>query len=789
MNFSNSGPSDPRFGGTPGLPHRGQRLPARTPAVRSTAAGSAAGSGNPPAVLQNAPSFPDLVRGLQRRLLPALSLGLVLGTAAALGAWFLVASDKYSASSWLEVRSSATSMLSTTRTYEPQTAIRSFQVTQETYLRSRLVLGSALRRPEILPNSSVFQKADPIQWLAENLEVAFEGDVMTITLRGDNPGELIGIVNAVTAAYLSEVVNAEHNRRAAQYDALKKKYGEYVEEITERREVIKQQLTQLAGTEDAETLQVLRAMALTEVDSLRNELAHLRSEQRSAELELELLLAGDGEETQAAGDADEAVAMAAPLPAVLDAAVNNHPAVQDLQAEAETLRQTLGRYRQVVRNESDPAIRRVRGELQAADSSLAAMRNQVRLELVRQFQDDQQRQLQLQQQQQQQLGGKDTSELNREYLVRKLQLLEEYEKSLDQQYQAAQAKAQSLHIESEVEDEIAQIEEAAKKVASAAEMLKVELDAPPRVSRIEDAEVATPLSARKKFMATGAAGLGTLGLILCGFSWWDARTRRVDRIDDVVRGLGLNLIGVLPALPAPRNRLSGPSRNGNSSWEHLLMDSVDATRTMLLYAQRTEQLRVLMVTSAVKGEGKTSLSCHLATSMARARQRTLLIDCDLRRPSIHTLFDQPASPGVCELLRGEATLANVVQATPAPGLSLITAGACDPTAIAALAQGRFPELIAAVRDQYDFIIVDSAPVLPVADSLQIGQHVDAVIFSVLREVSRLPKIYEAYERLSQLGVRLLGAVVSGNRNNPDNDDAYYGYAGHNGSPVGSASDH
>jgi capsular exopolysaccharide synthesis family protein len=285
-----------------------------------------------------------------------------------------------------------------------------------------------------------------------------------------------------------------------------------------------------------------------------------------------------------------------------------------------------------------------------------------------------------------------------------------------------------------------------------------------------------PLSVKKKVMLTGVTGLGTLGLILAGFAWWDARTRRVARADDIVQSLGMNLVGILPALPTRTQRRALARRNAAPAWEHMLMESVDATRTMLLHASRNEQVRVVMVTSAVKGEGKTSLASHLATSLARARQRTLLIDGDLRSPTLHTLFDLTRGPGLAELLRGECDMVDALQATPAPSLTLITGGHVDSDAIASLAEGRLQPILAQAREQFDFIIVDSAPVLPVADSLQICQHVDAVLFSVLRDVSRLPKIHAAYERLASLGVRFLGAVVAGTKTDRDSYYAAYPYA-------------
>jgi len=208
----------------------------------------------------------------------------------------------------------------------------------------------------------------------------------------------------------------------------------------------------------------------------------------------------------------------------------------------------------------------------------------------------------------------------------------------------------------------------------------------------------------------------------------------------------------------------------------LLVESVDATRTMLLHASRAESVRVVMVTSAVKGEGKTSLACHLAASLARAGRKTLLIDCDMRCPAAHRLFAVTPLPGVCEYLRGDCKIEDAIKATAAAGLDVIPAGKYDPMALQAIAQEGLRDLFNEAKTRYDFIVVDSAPVLAVADSQLICQQVDGVILSVLRDVSRLPRVYAAYERLAGLGAKVLGAVVSGVRSETYTDDPYYAVA-------------
>jgi capsular exopolysaccharide synthesis family protein len=210
----------------------------------------------------------------------------------------------------------------------------------------------------------------------------------------------------------------------------------------------------------------------------------------------------------------------------------------------------------------------------------------------------------------------------------------------------------------------------------------------------------------------------------------------------------------------------GQARPGNSRdrfWRNVLTESIDATRTMVLHSARQDGLRVLMVTSATVGEGKTMLASHLAVSLARTGLRTLLIDSDLRRPSVHRIFNMPLGPGLAELLRGELAPAAAVQTGPVPGLWALAAGRPDAQALLALARGALVPTLQQLRAQFDFIVMDSAPVLPVNDSQMIGQCADSVVLAVREEVSRVSAVRAACERLTHLHIPILGAVVNGAR--------------------------
>jgi succinoglycan biosynthesis transport protein ExoP len=282
---------------------------------------------------------------------------------------------------------------------------------------------------------------------------------------------------------------------------------------------------------------------------------------------------------------------------------------------------------------------------------------------------------------------------------------------------------------------------------------------------IEPAENPRIESPRKRLAAVGLASLGAFGTALLGVGWREFRLRRVASPEEVSEGLGLRLVGTLPTLPVPN---SGARRRASSvnatdpdgGWQEILIESIDAARTVILHDCRADALRTILVTSAAKGEGKSSLSGHLAISLARTGRRTLLADFDLRNPSLHELFDLESGPGVAELLRGEAELDDVYHAV-ADDLDVITAGHGDARAVRALGQDALPDLLARMAERYEFVVIDSAPLLPVADSLLISQHVDATLLSVYRERSRIPTVFAGYERLVSLGVRVLGVVVTG----------------------------
>ena len=139
----------------------------------------------------------------------------------------------------------------------------------------------------------------------------------------------------------------------------------------------------------------------------------------------------------------------------------------------------------------------------------------------------------------------------------------------------------------------------------------------------------------------------------------------------------------------------------------------------------------------------------------------MLIDGDIRNPQQHAVFGLPAERGLCDVLRGEAKLEEVVQATPAENLWILPAGRCDVVSYQALSGQTIPVIMQRLTDQFDFTVVDSGCVLTGPESLIFGQHVGGVVMSTRRDVSRMPKVEEANLRLKSVGVNVIGSVLNG----------------------------
>lgn len=701
---------------------------------RAPASLSRSGDDRRPGPPSDTPDLAGLLRALRRRWKLAVAGSLVFGLLAAVAVLLLLPPPKYTTSALVFVAATRPKEIFETR--ESSVAYSTYQETQLALAGSRMVMEAALKQDSVATLASVVKQADPIDWLGSEIKVDFPrgSEIFRISMTGAYPPKDVEIlVNAVTDAYMNGVVEQECQERNARFERLKTLLEDLQKDLRRKREDYKN-AAEVVGASNKQNAAIKQQMLIEHLGQARQELLRLGSDLRNAQARLKILQSRQEEVQDATVDISSNS---------LEQRIESDTEVMQLRGRLTDLDHQLQSFRRTARKPNDPAIFRANQEIAQFKKDLEHRLKSLRRTPATVTANP----------------SRTPSDPQLAGAQQYFDILKEQERAVRDEVAVLQGEMSSLNIRSMdfhwLEDEITLATETARTVGTEVQAMSVELKAPPRIRLIEKAKAPFVTDPKRKLRYTAGATIA----VVCGYlgllSFWEYQARRIASPDEVVEGLGLKLVGSLPSLAGPRRA------GGEVVQQRLLVDSIDAIRTMLLAAARYEPLRILMVTSALKGEAKTSLSCHLAASLARAGRKTLLIDCDLRRPSVHAAFSAPPAPGVGEYLRGEVVLDEAVWQSPVPSLSLIPAGVFDSATTELLARDRFHDLFAALRGRFDFIVVDSAPVLLATDSLIVSQHVDAVIFSILRNVSQVPPVHAAYEQLTALGIRIFGAVMSG----------------------------
>jgi len=178
-----------------------------------------------------------------------------------------------------------------------------------------------------------------------------------------------------------------------------------------------------------------------------------------------------------------------------------------------------------------------------------------------------------------------------------------------------------------------------------------------------------------------------------------------------------------------------------------------------------------MVTSASSGEGKTSVSLTLALTLAEIGHSVLYMEADLRRPSASGYTQLEGSVGLTTVLIGETSLPTAVQPWGNPRLSVLTSGALPPNPGQLLASGQLRAVIEEARREYEYVIVDTAPVLSVSDALWLSSSVDGALFVARANRTRREQLQSALAALESTRTPLLGIVLNGAK--ADAKNPYY----------------
>ncbi len=271
---------------------------------------------------------------------------------------------------------------------------------------------------------------------------------------------------------------------------------------------------------------------------------------------------------------------------------------------------------------------------------------------------------------------------------------------------------------------------------------------------------AFPIAPRKElivlmaFMASLALGVG----LSIGIELMDSGFRSVHQLEQQT---GVAALGMVPYQSA------GRLRRGHKPWLNVVdkpnsafSEALRTIRTGIALSSADHPQRTVVVTSSVPGEGKTTTALSLAAASAASGARTLIIDCDMRQPSLHKNLAVENDAGLSEFLSGQRDLEDLVQVEPKTGLYYVVAGKRPPSPTDLLGSLRMRRLLQQLGDAFDLVVLDSPPVLAVSDALLLVRQTDTTIFVVRWEKTRRDVATTGIKMVYEAGARLSGIVLS-----------------------------
>ncbi len=702
----------------PAAPYPGP-MPAATGAVPSRG----------PELIHGAFNQTWLLNCLRRRWLMALCMGALFALGAALLLlWLFPLSSSITAI--ISVKQEAEDLMEKKRPFSPH-EIEHFQETQLGLIKSQFVLQSALNRSDVAQTEAVRkEEPDPLTWLKDNLHVNFAGDNMQIRYDGEEDAdEMKMIVQAVIEAYEADVLGVDRIRSEELRKNLDTMHEDLATELKEKMDEYNDLAAELGNASDQTSLSQVNLLT-GEVRQIQQAMLKLKQELLDLTVGVQLI--------------QKSVSSPAAIEEAVDTAMAEDPTLEGYKAEEFAYKQQIRTLAAGSKTGTSAQIRRMEAGLAALLQEADAYRTQLEREIREEIKKSPQTALDM---------AMTEYVLRKQYIDSELANLNaQYDEKIEEIEQKGVQDAQLSILQSQID----QLTELEHEMEYKLRTWKIQDRAADDLFRVLQKPISTDkINEVQRWAISGLGAIAAFCATCYGIALIEFRRRRLNGASDMDEGLGVRVLGVLPSVSSRKAMAPGGAVAAQVS------ESIDNVRATLMHDSTTRKRQVILVTSPATMEGTTTVASHLALSLTRAGRRTLLVDGDIREPALHKLFGMPLEDGLCELLRSDIDVADAVRPTNTEGLWLLSAGHCDMDAVHALATDQPQPIMEKLREQFDFIIIDGAPVLGLSDSISIGQHVDGAILTVLRDHSEVRKVYQAIEQLKSLGIRLLGSVVNG----------------------------
>ncbi len=254
----------------------------------------------------------------------------------------------------------------------------------------------------------------------------------------------------------------------------------------------------------------------------------------------------------------------------------------------------------------------------------------------------------------------------------------------------------------------------------------------------------------------------------------------IKHVDEVESLLGLPLLGLIPFTKKPRRGVESVALLAHTDPRGAFAEAYRSMRTALQFSTNEGAPKQFVVTSCGKREGKTTTALALAINFAQLGQRVLLIDADMRNPSVHKAIGVPNERGLSNLLiGGDMGVENLILATQVPNLGVLPAGPMPPDPVELLMGSRLGLLLEKARElNFSQVVIDGPPLLGLADAVVLGNQIQHIVFAVKASDTKKSSIKDAMRRLRNVGLLPMGVAFTHARGEHTNDHAYEAYYGY-----------
>jgi capsular exopolysaccharide synthesis family protein len=656
--------------------------------------------------------------------------------------------------------------------------------TQASLILSDQVLNAAIASPPVVNLATIIASEDARTDLRNNLvvEIVAEAFLIRIALELEDGDEAAAIVNAVASSYIRYNTDHTRGKNKGLMADLQHKYEVYKTEIAEKKTNLRTLYEK--GTVDAPKAKLnipkdgddvaqptFSQVTDEQVQTMVNEM--VRTDFELVEARANLKAMEDRIKTAEESNLRESQLSDSQLEKKVREEFFKDPEVIPLEREMQETQEMLDGIKAKARMANDPSRAAAEKHLQTLKDDWQDLWKEKHKEIRERLTAGA-------------LGAQPTAVLDD--LRMKVQVLKAKHDKQVELFENLKVEKKTVNTDTfeatYLSQEINGLQNKQNKLKETLEQLEFESERETlRVVQVDPAVAPNTPTNSKHIKYMLAAPVGILFMVVGLFLLVEIKAERVadpDSLSLCVR----SQVYPLPPLLTPREarRLSAPKADEQVEQ---FIQRLEHLRFAVCSTPDLGKGRCVLITSAIGGEGKTTLAAQLALRCGNAGMDTLLIDADFRRTSLCKVLDVPGGPGLSDVLMEKAAADDVIIPVQGGTYYLLRAGAEIEDTSRVLQSRSVELLIGELRRRYDLIIIDSPPVLPVPDALMLGRWADGAVLAVKYDNSRFSQVERARRQLHNAGIAILGTVINGMRNT----DSYYGrysYARQQSSPSNSA---